>query len=391
MGRAARLRVLFLINSLETGGAERQLALTVANLDTGRFEPVVCCLFRGGPYLEEVRAAGVEARAMDLPKSLRSALGGARRAVEDLRPHVVHTSMFEANVAGRLAARRASLPAVSHATNQYEIDVRAAVSPVPAWKFRLARSVERWSARRSGVRVVAVGRAVAASAARYLRIPAERVTVVRRGWDFSAMEAAAAPGLHAPAWPEGASPRLVTVGRIQPQKGLRYLIAALPEIRARLPRVHLAVAGEGPLLPELSALADRLGVGGAVSFLGVRRDVPALLQAAELFVFPSLWEGAAGAMVESLGLGLPVVATDVASLREIAEIAGGGVGFFPPGDPKGIARAVFEAAARLHEARDVAKAGIPRVQKAHDIGRNTRALESFYERLTARGVVRSGD
>lgn len=378
-------RILFLINSLETGGAERQLALTVANLDPERFHPIVCCLFRGGPYLDEIHAAGVETHAFDLRKTLLAAIRGARRAVSDLRPDLVHTAMFEAHVAGRLAARKHRLPAVSHATNAYDDAARYQESPVPGWKLRAARGAERWSARRSRAHIVAVGQVVAGSAARYLAVSPDRITVIRRGWDFTALEEASHRALEAPAWPDGARPRLLTVGRLQPQKGLEHLLRAIPRLHERHPDAHLAVAGAGPLADDLGLLATGLGVDGSVSFLGVRRDVPALLAEADAFVFPSLWEGAAGALVEAMAMAVPVAATDIPPLREISALGApapdGSARHFPPKDPHGIADAVAAIADDPDAARSAAALAAPRIRAAHDIAANTRALEAFYGRL----------
>jgi glycosyltransferase involved in cell wall biosynthesis len=380
-----RARILFLTNTLGTGGAERQIALTVANLDPARFEPIVCCLFLGGAYLEEIRSSGVEALALGLPKRLGSAVVGARRTVRDLQPDLVHTSMFEANVAGRLAVRRAKVPVVSHATNVYDDPTRFEETPVTGWKLRGARRVERWSARVSHAQIVAVGEAVADSAARYLGLSRERLTVIRRGWDFRALDEASGRPLEAPAWPERASPRLLTVGRLQPQKGQQHLLHALPRLHRRYPRAHLAVAGAGPLLDELTLLAEGLGVRRSVSFLGTRRDVPALLAAADVFAFPSLWEGAAGALVEAIALGVPVVASDVPSLREIADLSGpdgaGAVRLVDPKDPDATAGAIAALALDPAAAREAARRAAPGIRAAHDIHGNTRALEAFYGRV----------
>jgi glycosyltransferase involved in cell wall biosynthesis len=274
---------------------------------------------------------------------------------------------------------------VSHATNVSDDPTRFEETPVAGWKLRSARRVERWSARVSHAEIVAVGEAVADSAARYLGLPPERFTVIRRGWDFRALDEASGRPLEAPAWPERASPRLLTVGRLQPQKGQKHLLHALPRLHRRYPRAHLAIAGRGPLLDELTLLAEGLGVRGSVSFLGTRRDVPTLLAEADVFAFPSLWEGAAGALVEAVALGVPVVASDVPSLREIADLSGpdgaGAVRLVDPKDPDTLAGAIAALAVDPLSAREAARRAAPGVRAAHDIDGNTRALEAFYGRV----------
>jgi glycosyltransferase involved in cell wall biosynthesis len=375
-------RIVFCINSLETGGAERQLALTVAELDRSRFEPAVVTLFHGGAFREAVERAGVAVHDLGLPKDIRAAVAGTRRALERLRPDLVHTAMFEANVAGRLAARRIGVPAISHATNAYDAPLRYAETPVRGWKLRAARALERWSARRSRARIVAVGDEVARSAAAYLGIPANRVAVVRRGFDFGGLEAASRDRPEAPAWPEGASPRLLAVGRLAPQKGHRYLVGAMPTVLRRHPAAHLVVAGAGPLEGALRALVDRLELGEAVTLAGVRSDVPSLLAAADAFVLPSLWEGAAGALVEAMGLGVPVAVTDDPALREVAA---GDAAYFPPRDAEAVAAALDGLLSDPAAARERAGRAVPRVRRLHDIAANTRALERIYD------IVLAGD
>jgi glycosyltransferase involved in cell wall biosynthesis len=371
-----RARIAFLINTLETGGAERQLALTVAELDRTRFEPVVVTLFRAGAFRDAVERAGVAVHDLGLRKDLRTAVGGARRALAGLAPDVVHTAMFEANVAGRLAARRLGVPAVSHATNTYDAPQRFAETPVPRWKLLAARSLERWSARRSNAHIVAGGAEVARSAAAYLAVPPARVTVVRRGFDFPALEAASRDPLESPAGPDDASPRLLAVGRLAPQKAHRYLIEAMPAVVERHPSAHLVVAGAGPLEDRLRSLIERLGMTNAVTLAGVRRDVPALLATADAFVLPSLWEGAAGALVEAMALGVPVAVTDDPGLREVAA---GDAEYFPPRDPSAIAEALDRIVADPAAARERATGAVARVRALHDIAANTRALERVYD------------
>jgi len=381
---AGPVRIAFLINSLETGGAERQLALTVAEIDRERFEPVVVTLFHAGAFRGAVERAGVAVHDLGLPKSLRPAIRGAREALGSMRLAIVHTAMFEANVAGRLAGRRLGIPVVSHATNTYDARLREAETRVPAWKQRAARRLERWTARRSNTRIVAVGDEVARSTARYLGIPLERVAVVRRGFRFDELDAAAREPLEGPAWPEHASPSLLAVGRLAPQKGLRYLIEAMPRALQRHPAAHLVVAGTGPLEAELRDLAAVRGVADHVTLAGVRRDVPALLAAADAFVLPSLWEGAAGALVEAMGLGVPVAVTDDPALREVA---GDAAAYFPPQDPAAVAESVAGLAADPDAARRRAAGAVTRVRSMHDIAANTRRLEAVYDEALGRGAV----
>ena len=173
------------------------------------------------------------------------------------------------------------------------------------------------------------------------------------------------------------SPKLLCVGRLAEQKGHRFLLEAMPAILDAHPDAHLLLAGDGHLLRDLQEQARPLG--DRVSFLGVREDVPALMAAADLFVFPSLWEGQGNALLEAMAVGVPIVATDIPSTRET--IADGEHALLvPPGDAPALAAAVNRVLADPDLAARLADAARIRAQD-YDIERTTRHLEAVYTRL----------
>ena len=101
----------------------------------------------------------------------------------------------------------------------------------------------------------------------------------------------------------------------------------------------LIAGNEGNFSGELKALCEKNSTEGFVRLLGHRDDIPVLLSAADIFVFPSLYEGAAGAVVEAMALGLPIVASDIPSIREIVEPGRNGI-LVEPGSPEKLAKAI---------------------------------------------------
>ena len=380
--------VLFVVNSLGHGGTERQLALTLGALDLGAFPPAVVTLFGGGPNLEPIRASGVPVHVLGVP---RRAIGRATSAVVAAatahRAEIIHTALFESHVAGRLAARRTGALSVSHLTNEFESPVRGAEpEPRPKWKAAAVKAVERWTRRWARGRLIAVADAVADSGARFFGVPRSDIPVVRRGFRFDELDRqAAAPSGDLP-WSDWAEPRLLAVGRLSPQKGHRYLARALPQVVASFPKAQVAVAGEGPLAGEIRAMARSANVEEHLRLAGPRDDVPALLRAADAFVFPSLWEGAAGALVEAAALGVPTVASDIAPHREILdpEVAV----LVPPRDPAALGAGLVRLLGDPAGARERAGGLAARVRAAHDIEANTWLLEAAYRRFLAERPVR---
>jgi glycosyltransferase involved in cell wall biosynthesis len=376
--------VLYVLPSLGYGGTERQLVLTLQALDRDAFPPSVLALMKGGPYVEQIRALGIPVEVAG--SSRRGHVASARAVAAAARAHgarIVHTSLFEANVAGRIAARRVGALAVTHLVNEYESPHRAlereARTPrKAAWVKR----IERWTARFGRARFIAVADVVADSAARFFGVDRDSIPVVRRGFVFDELEVAAARPLEAPAWSSWADPRLLAVGRLTPQKGHRYLARALPNVVEALPSAQVVLVGDGPLRAELETSARSSNLADHLSVPGTRGDVPSLLREAEAFVFPSLWEGAAGALVEAVALGTPVVATDIPSTREI--LPDHSSTLVRPRDPEALGEAIV-GLFRGDRAGARARAEIAsrQVREAHDIRANTKLLEDVYLRFLA--------
>lgn len=107
------------------------------------------------------------------------------------------------------------------------------------------------------------------------------------------------------------------VGRLTDQKGYPYILQALPEIVKHIPKVLLQIVGDGELKEDLLILVDNLGIKDQVQFLGVRDDVPALMQRWDLFVLPSLREGLPTVVMEAMVCEVPVIATDIPGTNEL--------------------------------------------------------------------------
>lgn len=110
---------------------------------------------------------------------------------------------------------------------------------------------------------------------------------------------------------------ILSVGRITGQKGHAYLLAAIPDVLSAHPKAVFAIVGDGPLLPDLKRQADDLGIASAVRFLGRREDVYRLLSAADVFVLPSISEGMPMALLEALGMGAAVIATNLEGIADV--------------------------------------------------------------------------
>lgn len=135
---------------------------------------------------------------------------------------------------------------------------------------------------------------------------------------------------------------ILNIGNLTKQKNQINLIRAVPLVLKKGINIRLVIAGDGPLRKHLENELQTLGLEDNVNILGYREDVPKLLRAADLFVFPSLWEGLPIALLEALACGIPVLASDVPIHQKILD--NGNLGWlFAASSPEEISKGIFLA------------------------------------------------
>ena len=325
-----RLRVAYICQHIDVGGAEELIAAYVRRLPARGFDVATICLTRPGRIAKEI-AAGTS------PFWLVTGEPGPRdpgsflrllRLLRSLRPDIAHTFLLVASLYGRLAAIAAGVPIViATEANMYS---RKSLRHV--WMERILA--------RSTYRVIASSRAVQSFASAQMCIPPERMPVLYNAVDVAPL--AQAPvrdvarrelGL------QGDAAVIGSVARLTEQKGHRFLLDALPALAEQFPGFRLLVVGDGPLDGALRAQAAALGISDLVRFLGVRRDLPTIFAALDVFVLPSLWEGLPLSLLSAMAFGLPVVATSVGGTVEAVDDGVSGL-LVPPRDADTLGGAV---------------------------------------------------
>jgi glycosyltransferase involved in cell wall biosynthesis len=125
---------------------------------------------------------------------------------------------------------------------------------------------------------------------------------------------------------------VVNVARFTAQKNHAAIVETMRLVHERDPKVRLLLVGGGSLRDEIEGRIDHLGIRAACAFTSNRSDIARLLVASDVFFFPSAWEGLPGAPLEALAAGLPLVTSDIPSMREIAPYFPGDVSMAPPHD-----------------------------------------------------------
>jgi glycosyltransferase involved in cell wall biosynthesis len=320
---ARKMKVLHLIETLQVGGAEQSLLEILSRLRSS--EAVMCHIYEGSEMRSAYEAAGVSVVSLDIPPKYNF-LKAVRR-VEDLvrreRPDLIHTTLFRAEVVGRVVGWRMGLPVVCSFVSDCYADIRwRTLSPAGRFKLKGVQLVDRWTAGMA-THFVANSRAVAEAQARALKVPLDRVTVIHRGRDPSRFTASLDPEWEreyrgALGIPDGA-PVVLSVGRLVDSKGQAELIEAFERVAAAVPDAALLIAGDGPERANLEDLARSRGIAERVRLLGTRSDIPELLALASVFAFPSHYEGHPGAVVEAMFAGRAIVLADNPVHRETIE------------------------------------------------------------------------
>ncbi|MCX7935816.1 MAG: glycosyltransferase, partial [Planctomycetota bacterium] len=293
------MRVLILIDKMPVAGSQRHVARLALGLRPRGIEVSICCLDAIGAEGERLRASGIEVH--NLVGSGPAAGLGLRawlrltRLLEEQKPDVLHTVLFDANLIGPLAAAAVGRrPAVVASRRDTGFALRR-----HHWlALRLAnRYVDIFCANSEAVRQAMIsGEGVAAA----------RIRLIPNGIDISL-------------WQNASSLRpemglaendfvVICVARLRPEKRHDLLLRAVALLQNEQPPVKLLLAGDGPEEEKLRRLAADLGLAQRVLFLGQRQDIAALLATADAAALLSASEGLANAVLEAMAAGKPVVA-----------------------------------------------------------------------------------
>jgi glycosyltransferase involved in cell wall biosynthesis len=159
---------------------------------------------------------------------------------------------------------------------------------------------------------------------------------------------------------------ILSVGRLDPQKGHPYLIEAMRRVLQEVPQARLVIVGGAQQASEeyvadLRTLAAAPGLAGKVTFTGERTDVPQLMAACDVFALASLWEGFGLVFAEAMAASKPVVATNVSAIPEVVVHGETGI-LVPPGDPQALAEALIRLGRDPAERRRLGRNGYHRVR-----------------------------
>jgi glycosyltransferase involved in cell wall biosynthesis len=313
---------------LTRGGAETQQVRLACRLKARGVDVRGIISLRPPTAFTDVLAeADIPVVSLDMARGIPDprALLHAARVLRRWQPQIVVSFLFHANLLGRLAGRWAGIPGIISSIRNDQFGGRPR-----DLLLRLTDSLGHTTTTNSAL--------VAQRLIRRGVVPPHRLRIIPNGLCVAdyAPDREMRRRVRQELSIEDDTFLWIAAGRLTAQKDYPALLRAYAQLRRQGERTQLRIAGEGPLLPELSQSLYVLGLERPTPFLGLRNDFRQLLCAADGFVLSSAWEGLPNVVMEALASGVPVVATDVGGLRELVEPGTDGV-LVPPHHPEELA------------------------------------------------------
>ena len=317
MSTAKTLTVLWVVPVPDFGGVARHV-LDVARTGIPGYRLVVCA--PEGKLTERLRELNIPVHAVPFGPSrgFRTSFASLTHVIEQEKPAIVHSHLAYADVIAavvvnflkmrRLANRSLTVPTLI--TTEHGIAGDDAVYHGTSWRSKLMEQVHRvrlWGTNAA----IAVSRSTAEQMRR--KWGARRVSIIYNGVDAPRLRAAAHKH-RVPTEPD--APRILSLSRLSPEKGIDVLIEAFAQLRTVYPKAHLEIAGEGDLTDTLTQQVRELHISDAVTFSGFVDPLEAMGRS-DMVVQLSLWENCSYTLLDAKAAGLKTVATNVGGNPEI--------------------------------------------------------------------------
>ncbi|MYK87494.1 MAG: glycosyltransferase [Acidobacteria bacterium] len=382
------MRVCHLTTTLDFGGAELMLARLGEGMDRRRFPTAVMRLAAPGPVADRIRAAGVDVTTLDMRRGWPAPSGLLRLAgrLRALRPGVLQTWLYHADLLGLAAGRLAGVPRILW-------NVRNSNMRMERYGFLSRRTLDACRLTSRHPDGIVVNSRAGYEAHRRIGYRPRVWYHIPNGIDTALFrpDAAARARVRLALGVPPDAPLIGFAARVDPMKDHDAFLRAAALLVRRRPAARFLLAGEGTQPGgRLDDPVRRAGLGGGLLRLGARADMAALTAALDVATAASRGEGFPNVVAEALACGVPCVVTDVG---DGAEIVGGAGVVVPPENPERLAAAWADLIDRGPAARrDLGSAGRARIAGSYSLARAVRRYERLYASvargdLTLRGAA----
>ncbi len=381
-----KIRVLHIITRLVVGGAQENTLWTVRLLDKDRYETLLAT----GPSDDEpegsLDAEAVAARIpifkikelVRNPNPVKDIIATWKlfRLMKETKFDIIHTHCSKAGILGRIAAKLSGAPIIVHTPHGHVF--YGYFSTMISWAFVVTeRIVGAFTDK-----IITLTERGKEEHIHYRIGGPEKFVAIPSGIDLRDYQVCAADTAQKRRELRLSGDDLLvgTIARLSDIKGHRYLLEAVPAIRAKVPKAKFLLVGDGPLKNELVRMCYDLDIIDSVLFLGIRKDIPALVSVMDLFVLPSLNEGMGKVFLQVQAMGKAVIAADVGGVREIVRDGENGL-LVPPKDAGAIAAACIELLTDGEKRREMGEKGKAQVDGRFSVETMVEKIETLYEEL----------
>jgi glycosyltransferase involved in cell wall biosynthesis len=355
----SRRHIVHIIPTLGFGGAERLVVDMVNGGDHHHMRYSIFVLKPHTPLAEHIQKGAAEVRL--IPKRGKISIGlffALRAALKRAKPDIVHTHLFGGDVWGRIAAWSLGIPVV---TTEHNIDLDVG---------RVRQVVKRILAPLSQ-EYIACSEAIKKFVVETYGVPARKIRVIRSGVSVGHFRHVKKPVFAEPI-------RFLILGRQVPQKGIDVALEAFSECAS--PAWTLDIVGEGVLHNDLRDHAHMLGISGSVKFFPATTRVAEVLEAHDVLLVPSRWEGLGVVVMEAMAAGRVVIVSNVGGLPEL--VNHGETGYIvPSGDANTLKQAIQFMIEHPEKARGVAEKAQAYAVAHFDAPRMIAAYEAVYRNI----------
>jgi len=369
--------IVFLTTGFDYAGAEAQVVELAAGFKKRGWKPRIISMTKPTAYMDELGKLGIDLLSLEMEKGVPDLRGiwKLKRLLNAFKPDIVHSHMVHANLLARITRIITEIPVlISTAHN---------INEGGHIRMLLYRWTDFLCDYMTNVSQEAVNR--------YARIkasPRDKIEFIPNGINlkrFNKMENSERNAIRRELKVENDFTWL-TVGRMVKAKDYTSMITAWSQVLNHCDG-QLLIVGEGPDKPLIESLAHSLGVDRHIQFLGIRTDIPQLMNAADAYLMSSLWEGMPIVLLEAAASELPIVATDIGGNREVVIDRTSGL-LARPAEPADLAERMSAMMALSPEERDqMGQSGRRYVLDKYDIETVMDRWESVYHKLLNRRYI----
>ena len=378
-------KVLYIIDTLQTGGAEKSLLAIASRLTA--FEPVFIQLFKGDQLVPLFREKSIPVVQLNLSPSYKftSIAKQLVPIIEEISPVIIHTTLFRSDLVGRNLKKILNIPLVnSLVNNSYGKERYGRMGMVLKAKLMAIQLWDRYTAGKVDL-FVSNSETIKFTNSRALGIDAARIKVIYRGrlrYEFDNVSEFENTKIRSDL-NVGDRKVFLNISRLLDRKGQLDLISAFDSLYQHEKDIVLLIAGEGPLKGDLESMIKERKLDGVVKLLGNRNDRPVLLSMADCFVFPSYFEGLPGVLIEAMFSKTLIIASDIPENQECVDRSSALL--FRKGDVADLAARMSEALT-LQNSTELVENAYKAACVKFDLDEITRNYESTYQKILNQSI-----